>query len=108
MGKIVPNTPNEFLHGRTISCSILYIITFVYQPGFKCSHEVAFDTLRNTFDIILIFPPSAPSIVTELFSVEVEKNPIHVEADYSTRLNVQPVEIVYDEVCTVFNLHNYL
>ena len=33
-----------------------------------------------------------------MFSADFEINPLHVEADMSLRLTVQPVEIVYDEV----------
>ena len=40
---------------------------------------------------------SAPS-VNQVFSADFEINPLHVEADMSLRLTVQPVEIVYDEV----------
>ena len=40
---------------------------------------------------------SAPS-VNQVFNVDFEINPLHVEADMSLRLTVQPVEIVYDEV----------
>ncbi|XP_076444664.1 LOW QUALITY PROTEIN: intermembrane lipid transfer protein VPS13A-like [Babylonia areolata] len=38
----------------------------------------------------------APS-VNQVFTVDFEVNPLYVEADYSLSLNVQPVEIVYDE-----------
>ena len=40
---------------------------------------------------------SAPS-VNQVFSVDFDINPLHVDADMAFRLNVQPVEIVYDEV----------
>ena len=40
----------------------------------------------------------APSILSQVISFEFEKSPNHVDADFSLRLNVQPVEIVYDEV----------
>ena len=40
---------------------------------------------------------SAPS-VNQVFTVDFEVKPLYVEADYSLNLNVQPVEIVYDEV----------
>ena len=43
---------------------------------------------------------AAPS-VTQVFSMDFEINPVHVEADVSLKLNVQPVEIVYDEVWVV-------
>ncbi len=42
---------------------------------------------------------AAPS-VNQVFSVDFEVNAQHVEADMALRLNVQPVEIVYDEVRT--------
>ena len=32
--------------------------------------------------------------------MELEVNPVHVEADLAAKLNIQPVEIVYDEVRT--------
>ncbi len=35
-----------------------------------------------------------------MFSADFEVNPLHVEADMALRLSVQPVEVVYDEVCT--------
>ncbi|KAK7492082.1 hypothetical protein BaRGS_00016746 [Batillaria attramentaria] len=38
----------------------------------------------------------APS-VNQVFTVDFETKPLYVEADYSLSLNVQPVEIVYDE-----------
>ncbi|XP_025099873.1 vacuolar protein sorting-associated protein 13A-like isoform X2 [Pomacea canaliculata] len=38
----------------------------------------------------------APS-VNQVFTVDFETKPLYVEADYSLNLNVQPVEIVYDE-----------
>jgi vacuolar protein sorting-associated protein 13A/C len=38
----------------------------------------------------------APS-VNQVFSLDFEINPVHVEADCAVRLNVQPVEILYDE-----------
>ncbi|KAL8622223.1 hypothetical protein ACOMHN_043746 [Nucella lapillus] len=41
-------------------------------------------------------PVSAPS-VNQVFTVDFEVKPLYVEADYSLSLNVQPVEIVYDE-----------
>ena len=48
------------------------------------------------FTVLLSAP--APSILTQVFNFEFEKSPQHVDADFSLRLNVQPVEIVYDEV----------
>jgi hypothetical protein len=45
-----------------------------------------------------VFVAAPPSAVKEVFSIEVEQRPVHVEADYCLKLNVQPVEIVYDEV----------
>jgi hypothetical protein len=36
-----------------------------------------------------------------VFTVDFETKPLYVEADYSLTLNVQPVEIVYDEVGNV-------
>ena len=42
---------------------------------------------------------AAPS-VSQVFSMELEVNPVHVEADLAAKLNIQPVEIVYDEVRT--------
>ena len=44
-----------------------------------------------------LYCASAPS-VNQVFSADFEINPLHVEADMSLRLTVQPVEIVYDEV----------
>ena len=44
---------------------------------------------------------SAPS-VNQVFTFDFEVNPLYVEADYSLSLNVQPVEIVYDEVSPDF------
>ena len=41
----------------------------------------------------------APSKVTDVFSFEFEKRPLQLEADFAVRMNVQPVEMVYDEVC---------
>eukprot|EP00106_Octopus_bimaculoides_P016057 XP_014783499.1 PREDICTED: vacuolar protein sorting-associated protein 13A-like isoform X4 [Octopus bimaculoides] len=38
----------------------------------------------------------APS-VNQIFTLEFETKPLYVEADYSLKLNVQPVEMVYDE-----------
>ncbi|XP_012945076.2 vacuolar protein sorting-associated protein 13A, partial [Aplysia californica] len=38
----------------------------------------------------------APS-VNQVFTVDFESNPLYTEADYSLNMNVQPVEIVYDE-----------
>lgn len=40
---------------------------------------------------------SAPA-VNQVFTLDFEKNPLFVDADFSLRLNIQPVEIVYDEV----------
>ena len=51
---------------------------------------------NNTLDTT-IYCVSAPS-VNQVFSADFEINPLHVEADMSLRLTVQPVEIVYDEV----------
>ena len=42
---------------------------------------------------------SAPS-VNQIFTMEFETKPLYVEAEYALKLNVQPVEIVYDEVRT--------
>jgi len=43
-------------------------------------------------------PVVAPSKVTQVFSVEFEQRPLQLEADFAVRMNVQPVEMVYDEV----------
>ena len=48
-----------------------------------------------------LFSVSAPS-VNQVFTFDFEVNPLYMEADYSLSLNVQPVEIVYDEVCAGF------
>lgn len=52
---------------------------------------------RNPVNTGQLFSVSAPS-VNQVFTVDFEVNPLYVEADYSLNLNVQPVEIVYDEV----------
>ena len=54
--------------------------------------------LDNTSHLLSV---SAPS-VNQVFTFDFEVNPLYVEADYSLNLNVQPVEIVYDEVSPVF------
>lgn len=46
---------------------------------------------------------TAPS-VNQVFTVDFETKPLYVEADYSLNLNVQPVEIVYDEVSRTSNI----
>jgi len=49
--------------------------------------------------MFVIAPPSA---VKEVFYIEIEQKPLNVEADFSFKLNVQPVEFVYDEVGTLY------
>jgi len=39
----------------------------------------------------------APS-VNQVFTLDFETNPQYVEADFSLKMNIQPVEVVYDEV----------
>lgn len=40
-------------------------------------------------------------VVEEVFSFQMEQRPSQIEADYSLKLSIHPVEIVYDEVVTV-------
>ena len=40
---------------------------------------------------------SAPS-VNQVFTLDFESNPLYVDADFSLKTNIQPVEVVYDEV----------
>ena len=49
----------------------------------------------------------APSISNQVFSLELEKGPVHVQADYSAVLKIQPVEIVYDQVWFVINSRSF-
>lgn len=39
----------------------------------------------------------APSAVNQLFSLEFDMSPLHVDANFSVKLNVKPVEVIYDE-----------
>ncbi|XP_064629495.1 intermembrane lipid transfer protein VPS13A-like isoform X5 [Lineus longissimus] len=39
----------------------------------------------------------APSQITEVFNLDIEMNPVQGDSDVTLKLNVQPVEIVYDE-----------
>ena len=45
-----------------------------------------------------IFIFAASSQRNQVFSAEFEMNPLHVQSDFAVAMNVQPVEIVYDEV----------
>lgn len=36
--------------------------------------------------------------MNQVFTLDFESKPLYTDADYSLSLNVQPVEIVYDEV----------
>ena len=57
-------------------------------------------------DVILCycFQHTAPSQISQVFNIEFEKNPLHVDADFAVSLNVQPVEIVYDEVSWLYTV----
>lgn len=41
-----------------------------------------------------------------MFSLEFEVNPVHIDADLALKLNIQPVEIVYDNVRVLDNVIN--
>ena len=48
--------------------------------------------------IRILYLFSAPSQAMQVFNFEFEINPYHVDADFAVKLNIQPVEIIYDEV----------
>ena len=58
-------------------------------------------TFSQVLDFILrrILVPfiSAPS-VNQVFTLDFESNPLYVDADFSLKTNIQPVEVMYDEV----------
>ena len=45
---------------------------------------------------------TAPS-VNQVFTLDFESNPLYVDADFSLKTNIQPVEVVYDEVSGRFS-----
>ena len=39
--------------------------------------------------------------MNQVFTLDFESNPLYVDADFSLKSNIQPVEVVYDEVSAV-------
>ena len=79
---------------HTITCVLFLFQTIVsYYFNLFCMFlELCF------IHYCLPSPIVAPSKVTDVFSFEFEKRPLQLEADFAVRMNVQPVEMVYDEV----------
>nr|KAG5703288.1 hypothetical protein BaRGS_025530 [Batillaria attramentaria] len=92
---------------KILQMSVTHLITtYESRPGtgamrLSCNTEsFAIEGASIEHELIPILTSDigvyAPS-VNQVFTVDFETKPLYVEADYSLSLNVQPVEIVYDE-----------
>ncbi|KAH9508956.1 hypothetical protein Btru_048395 [Bulinus truncatus] len=92
---------------KILQVSVTHLLsTFEYRPGdeafrISCNTEsFAVEGASIEHELIPILTSDigvyAPS-VNQVFTLDFESKPLYMDADYSLSLNVQPVEVVYDE-----------